>query len=76
MASSNEKRTYRHTVTGKVGVFPVSFAQHFPALVGVEDDAKPLAYVPISTQAIDDLRDGDDADDENEPESTEIEEVN
>lgn len=79
MASSNGTKTYRHSVTGKVGDFPESLAQHFPALVEVDSDAKPLAYVPIPQDAIDDFRsqmESAGSGDADNPESTNIEEVN
>ena len=55
-----ETRTYRHKVTGEPGVYPVALALVFPDVMEeVDPDAKPLAYTPISPEAITELRDAD-----------------
>ena len=41
----SEFKTYRHTITGKIGPFPVDAAQYFPELVEVDSDAPAVAAV-------------------------------
>lgn len=48
--------TYRSGRTGKIGVYTARLAKHFPDLVEVGSDAKPLAYTAIPDEAIDELR--------------------
>lgn len=52
----NADRTYRNRVNGAVGVYPERLARAFPNLELVEDDAKPLAYVPITPEAVEQVR--------------------
>lgn len=50
---ANRIVTYRNRVNGEIGVYPEELAEHFPNLEEVADDAKPLAYVPITQAEID-----------------------
>lgn len=44
--------TYRHSVTGLVGVYDRRLGDNDPHLKEVEPDAKPLAYTPITPEAV------------------------
>lgn len=48
-------KTYRDSVSGAVGVYPVTLASRFPRLVEVDEGAKPLAFTPIPQDAVDAL---------------------
>ena len=52
----NERRTYRHRVSGEVTRRTPAFAACFPDLEEVPDDAKPLAYTSIPQAAIDEVK--------------------
>lgn len=52
---ANRILTYRNRVNGEIGVYPEALAKHFDYLEEVDEDAKPLAYVPIPQDAIDAL---------------------
>lgn len=57
MASDpNALKTYRHDVTGLIGVYPPALGDNDPHLVEVRPDAKPLAYTPIPREAADAAR--------------------
>lgn len=49
------RRRYRDRNTGLIEVYPESMARTFDFLEEVDDDAKPLAYVPITAEAIEDF---------------------
>ncbi|UOE45884.1 hypothetical protein [Agromyces larvae] len=49
---SNAVRTYRNRINGAIGVYPEALARVFPNLEEVAEDAKPLAYVPITEDQI------------------------
>lgn len=54
MSSSNpQRRTYRNRKNGAVRIYPTALAAHFPDLVEVKADAKPLAYTAIPQAAVD-----------------------
>lgn len=55
MDDLNTPRTYRHSVTGVVGVYHPRVALADPHLIEVPDDAKPLAYTPIPREAVAEL---------------------
>lgn len=48
----NAWRTYRHSVTGLVGVFPARLGDNDPHLTEVKEGAKRLAYKPIPHEAV------------------------
>lgn len=55
MARINERRTYRHDVSGEVGVYPTLLGDSDPHLIEVKEGAKPLAFMPIPREAVEDL---------------------
>lgn len=63
-------RHYRNANTGIPGEYPPALAAHFPELIEVDPDAKPLAFTPIPQIVIDDLR-AQNADEADEPDEKE-----
>lgn len=55
MARINERRTYRHDVSGAVGEYPTRLGDADPHLIEVDTDAKPLAFTPIPREAVENL---------------------
>ena len=53
---SNLVKTYRNRVSGVVAQFPESVARAFDYLEEVNEDAKPLAYVPITPRQVEEYR--------------------
>lgn len=53
---TDSSATYRHDITGLVGVFDRRLGDNDPHLIEVAIDAKPLAYAPIPHEAVKQLR--------------------
>ena len=49
---ANSRSAYRSTVSGDVGVYDDRLARRHKHLVKVDDDAKPLAYVPATPEQV------------------------
>jgi hypothetical protein len=47
-------KRYRDRSTGAIQMYPTSLAAVFPNLEEVDEDAKPLAYVPIPHSVVED----------------------
>lgn len=52
----NERRLYRHRVSGEITRRTPAFAARFPDLEEVPEGTKPLAYTPIPQAAIDEVK--------------------
>ena len=52
---TDSSATYRHDITGLVGVFDRRLGDNDPHLIEVKPGAKPLAYTPIPHDAVDTL---------------------
>ena len=48
----NALKSYRHSVTGLVGIYPARLGDSNQYLTEVPDDSKPLAYTPIPHEAV------------------------
>lgn len=48
---ANPRKTYRHPVSGAIGVFDVRLARRH-GLIEVDADAKPLAYTPATPEQV------------------------